>query len=97
MCRPSRSSGRRKVTKIGLLFLQEYLWLTNLTREGYGPYRGTSYLVGVSTVVVMVDLLILRWALKGPQYERYISMFLPALFFGVAVFVLLANNSIGTT
>ncbi|MDG6925096.1 MAG: hypothetical protein JRN09_00940 [Nitrososphaerota archaeon] len=79
---------------IGLLFLQQHLWLARITIQGYGPYQSTSFLVGVSATVVIVDLLTLRWALRGSRYDMYFSMFLPALFFGVAVFVLLADNSV---
>ncbi len=79
---------------IGLLFLQQHLWLANIVRQGYGPYQSTSFLAGVSAAVVIADLLTLRWALRGSRYDMHFSMFLPALFFGVAVFVLLANNSV---
>ena len=77
----------------GLLFLQQYIWLLNIARQGYGPYQSTSYLAGLSAVVVIVDLLILRWALKGSRDNRYISLLWPAVFLGIALFVLVANNA----
>jgi len=78
---------------IGFLFLQQYIWFLNIAKQGYGPYQSTSYLTGVSAVVVIVDLVILRWALKGSRDDRYISLVLPALFFAGALFILIANNA----
>lgn len=78
---------------IGLLFLQEYLWILNIARQGYGPYQSVSYLAGVSAAVVAVDLLILRWALKGSRGDRYVSLFWPVMFFAAALFFLVANNA----
>jgi hypothetical protein len=80
------------VSGIGLLFLQQYLWILNIARQGYGPYQSTPYLTGVSAFVVIVDLVILRWALKGSRGDRYVSLLWPALFFGLTLSVLLANN-----
>ena len=77
---------------IGLLFLQQYLWFLNITKQGYGQYQSTSYLTGISVVVVVGDLIILRWALKGSR-DRYASLLWPALFFGVALFVIVTNNA----
>ena len=77
---------------IGLLFLQQYIWFLNIAKQGYGPYQTTSYLTGVSAVVVIVDLVILRWALKGSRDDRYVSLLWPALFFATALSVLVANN-----
>ncbi len=78
---------------IGLLFLQQYIWLLNLAKQGYGPYQSTSYLTDVSAVVVIVDVVILRWALNGSRDDRYISLFWPALFFASGLFILVANNT----
>ena len=77
---------------IGLLFLQRYLWLLKIAEQGYGPYQTVSYLAGLSAVVIVIDLVILRWALKGPQTNRVISLLWPAFFFGSALWVLLGNN-----
>jgi hypothetical protein len=44
-------------------------------------------------VVVIVDLVILRWALKGSRDDRYVSLLWPALFFAAALFILIANNA----
>ena len=77
---------------IGLLFLQRYLWLLEIAEKGYGPYQTVSQIVGLSAVMVLIDLAILWWALKGPQINRVISLLWPALFFGSAVWVLVGNN-----
>jgi hypothetical protein len=94
---------------IGLLFvLQRYLWLLKIAEQGYGPYLTVPYLtvpyltvpyltvpylVGLSAVMILIDLAILRWALRGPQAGRIISLLWPAFFFGSALWVILANNA----
>jgi len=81
------------VSGAGLLFVQQYLWLLNLVRQGYGPYQSATYLTGVSALVFIVDLVILRWALKGSRGDRYVSLLWPGLFFGLALSVLMANTA----
>jgi len=78
---------------MGLLFFQQYLWILNIARQGYGPYQSTSYLAAISAVVVVIDLVILRWALKGSRGDRYLSLFWPVMFFGATLFFLVANNA----
>jgi len=77
---------------IGLLFFQRYLWLLRIAEQGYGPYQTASYLAGLSAVVILVDLVSLRWALRGPQNNRVISLLWPAFFFGSALWVFVGNN-----
>ncbi len=77
---------------IGLLFLQRYLWLLKIAEQGYGPYQTVSYLTGLSAVVVLIDVALLRWAIGGPQTNRAISLVFPFLFFGTALWVVLANS-----
>jgi hypothetical protein len=50
-----------------------------------------SYLIGLSAVIVMIDLFILRSALKGAARDRIVSLLMPAAFLSVALFILLAN------
>ena len=78
---------------IGLLFLQRYLWLLKIAEQGFGPYQTVPSLAGLSTVMILIDLVILRWALRGPQAGRIISILWPAFFFGSALWVILANNA----
>jgi len=78
---------------IGLLFLQRYLWLLKIAEQGFGPYQTVPDLAGLSTVMILIDLVILRWALRGPQAGRIISILWPAFFFGSALWVILANNA----
>ena len=78
---------------IGLLFLQRYLWLLNIARQGYGPNQNASYLTGASAVIVLVDLVALRWALKGSRGERHLALIWPALFLAASLFILVANNA----
>ena len=77
---------------VGLLFLQRYIWVLRIEAQGYGPYQTVSYLAGVSAVVVLIDLLVLKWASKGSRTDRMVSIIWPAFFFGTALFVLIANN-----
>jgi uncharacterized membrane protein len=77
---------------VGLLFLQRYIWLLKIAQQGYGPYQTVSYLTTLSAVMILIDLVVLRWALRGPQTNRVISLLWPALFFGSALWVVLANN-----
>lgn len=77
---------------IGSLFFQRYLWLLKIAEQGYGPYQTISYLAGLSAVVILIDLAVLRWALRGSQTNRVISLVLPSVFFGIALWVILANN-----
>ena len=77
---------------VGMLFLQRYIWLIRIAEQGYGPYQSASYLAGLSAVVILVDLAVLRWALRGPRTNRAVSLLWPALFFGLALWVLLANS-----
>ena len=78
---------------VSLLFLQRYLWLLKITEQGYGPYQTVSDISGLSAVMILIDLAILSWALKGPQTNRIISLLWPAFFFGSALWVVLANNA----
>ena len=78
---------------IGLLFLQRYLWLLRIAEQGYGPYQTVSYIAGLSAVMILIDLVILRWALKRPQTSMVISLVWPTFFFGSALWVILANNA----
>jgi nitrogen fixation-related uncharacterized protein len=78
---------------VGLLFLQRYLWLLKIAEQGYGPYQTVSYLAGLSSVMILIDLAILWWALKGPQTNMAISLLWPAFFFGSALWVILGNNA----
>ena len=77
---------------IGLLFLQRYIWVLRIAAQGYGPYQTVLYLEGVSAAMVLTDLLVLIWALKGSRTDRMISVLWPAFFFGTALIVLVANN-----
>ena len=77
---------------VGLLFLQRYLWVLQIAAQGYGPYQSVSYLAEMSAAVTLIDLLVLRWSLRGPRTDRAVSLLWPALFFGTALFVLAANN-----
>jgi hypothetical protein len=78
---------------IGLMLLQQYIWALNIARQGYGPYYATSYLETVSVLAVIVDLIVLSWAVRGSRVDRYVSLFWPALFFGINLLVLIANNA----
>jgi len=78
---------------IGLLFLQRNLWLVRIAEQGYGPYQTISSLVGLSAVMVLIDLPIVWWALKGPQANRIISLVWPAFFFASALWVIIGNNA----
>jgi len=78
---------------IGLLFLQRYLWLLRIAEQGYGPYQTVSFLLGLSAVMVLLDLVIVWWALKGPQAIKMISLLWPAFFFGSALWVVIGNNA----
>jgi hypothetical protein len=75
----------------GLLFLQRYLWLLKIAQQGYGPYQTASYLLVVSAAFVIIDLLVLRWALGSSRKGKRISLLWPALFLAGALFILLAN------
>jgi NADH:ubiquinone oxidoreductase subunit H len=78
---------------IGLLFLQRYIWLLGLAARGYGPYQTASYLISLSAAVILFDLVVLRWALKRSRTARILSLVWPALFLGMTLFVLVANNA----
>jgi hypothetical protein len=78
---------------VGSLFLQRYIWLLNISEQGYGPFQTASYLVGVCAVIVIVDFFILRSALKGSRRDRIISLLVPAGFLAIALFILVANNA----
>jgi hypothetical protein len=75
----------------GLLFLQRYLWLLKIAEQGYGPYQTAGSLLEVCAVFVIIDLIVLSWALRGSRTEKNISLLWPALFLGSALFILLAN------
>jgi len=78
---------------IGLLFLQRYIWLLRIAEQGYGPYQTVAQVTGISAFFIVIDLLILWWALRGSRFERNLSMVWPALFFGSALLILVANNA----
>ena len=77
---------------VGLLFLQRYIWLLRIAEQGYGPYETVSYIAALSTVMILIDLPILRWAVKGSQANRAISLLWPAFFFVSTLWVVVANN-----
>jgi len=77
---------------VGALFSQRYIWLLKIAEQGYGPYQTASYLTGVSAGIIIVDLFILRWALKGSQAERKIALLWPVLFLALALALLVSNN-----
>ena len=77
---------------IGMLFLQRYIWLSRIAQQGYGPYQTASYLATLSVVWVVIDLLLLRWVLKGSGTDRIVSLLWPGLFFFTAFYVLVGNN-----
>lgn len=79
------------VATVGFFFLERYIQLLRLSRLGYGPYTNASYLTELSAVIVVIDLLILRSALKGSRRDRIISLFVPTAFLFLALFILLAN------
>jgi hypothetical protein len=78
---------------IGLLFLQRYLWLVQLAEKGYGPYITVSSIGSVVVIAVLVDLIVLRSALRGSRHDRIISLLVPAAFVGLSLFILIANNA----
>jgi formate hydrogenlyase subunit 4 len=78
---------------VGLLFLQQYIWIMNIAERGYGPYQSASYLVGVSAVVVLIDLFVLRSFWKGSRLDRVASLLWPGFFVGVALLILVLNNA----
>jgi hypothetical protein len=57
------------VAGVGLMLLQQYVWALNIARQGYGPYYATSWIETVSAVVVVIDLIILRWAVRASRGE----------------------------
>ena len=73
--------------------MQRYLWLLRIAEQGYGPYQTVSFLLGLSAVMVLLDLVIVWWALKGPQAIKMISLLWPAFFFGSALWVVIGNNA----
>jgi hypothetical protein len=77
---------------VGALFSQRYIWLLKIAEQGYGPYQTASYLTDVSAGIIIVDLFILRWALKGSREDRKIALLWPAAFLALALAVLVANN-----
>jgi hypothetical protein len=86
-------SGRASllVATVGLFFLERYIQLLRISQLGYGPYTSASYLTGLSAVLVIIDLFILRSALKGSRRDSIVSLAVPAAFLVVALFILLAN------
>jgi hypothetical protein len=78
---------------VGLLFLQRYVWLLNIANQGYGPYQNAFYLIGVSAVIVLVDVVFLRWALKSGRVNRRIALVWPAMFAVIALLILAINNA----
>jgi hypothetical protein len=78
---------------IGLLFLQRYIWLLGIAEQGYGPYQTVAQVTGISAFFIVIDVLIVWWALRGSRIERKLSMLWPALFFGSALLILVANNA----
>ena len=77
---------------VGFLFLQRYIWLLKIAEQGYGPYQTVSNLEGLSAVMIIIDLFILRWALRGSLTDKRISLLWPAFFFASTLLVLVANN-----
>jgi hypothetical protein len=78
---------------VGLLFLQRYIWLLKIAEQGYGPYQTVADITEVSAVFIMIDLLILRWALRGSRTERNVSLLWPAFFLISALLILVGNNA----
>lgn len=79
------------VATVGFFFLERYIQLVRLSQLGFGPYTNVSYLTELSTVIVIIDLLILRSALKGSTHDRVVSLLVPTAFLFVALFILFAN------
>jgi len=77
---------------VGFLFLQRYIWLLRIAEQGYGPYQTVSSLEGLSAVMIIIDLFILGWALRGSRTDKRISLLWPAFFFASTLLVLVANN-----
>ncbi len=77
---------------VGLLFFQRYLWLLRIAEQGYGPYQTASYIATISAVMILIDLVVIRWALKGSQTDRRISLIWPTFFFGSVLLVVIVNN-----
>jgi hypothetical protein len=77
---------------VGLLFLQRYIWLAEIAVRGWGPYQTVSDIALLSAVMIAVDLVVIRVALRGTRTERSLALLWPAFFFGTAAFILVANN-----
>jgi hypothetical protein len=78
---------------VGMLFLQRYIWLLRIAEQGYGPYQTVSYLATLSAVMVLIDLLVLKWALRGSQTSKIVSLLWPTFFFLSALWVVIGNNA----
>ena len=78
---------------ITFLLLQQYIWTLNIARQGYGPDYTTSYLETLSALVVIIDLIILTWAVRGSKRDKHLSLIYPAAFFGLTLITLIANNT----
>jgi hypothetical protein len=77
---------------VGFLFLERYLQLVKLAQKGYGPYTTLSNIAGLSAILVLIDLFVLRSALRGSQTDKRVSLVVPALLAGGSLFILVANN-----
>lgn len=76
-----------------MLFLQRYIWLLKIAEQGYGPYQTVAYITEISAVFLVIDLFILRWALRGSRTERNVSLLWPAFFPISALLMLVGNNA----
>jgi hypothetical protein len=47
----------------------------------------------LTAAVILIDVLILKGALRGSRKDRLISLLWPVLFFGLVLFFLAANNA----
>ena len=74
------------------MFLQQYVWAANTVRQGYGPYYATSsWIETVVVVAVIVDLIILRWTIRGSRGDRLVPLVWSAAFLGLNLVMLVAN------
>jgi hypothetical protein len=78
---------------VGSLFLQRYIWLLNISEKGYGPFQSASYLIGVSVILVFVDVCSIILTLDSTQRGKMVAMAVPAAFLFVALFILIANST----
>jgi hypothetical protein len=76
----------------GFFLLERYLQLVQLAQKGYGPYTAVSTIEGWLTIAAVIDLFVIRSALKGSQTDKRVSLVVPAFFAVLALLPLLINN-----